>query len=85
MPGTGTRSNVTWYWVSEEIDIRCSMLRPEASAGTTNRSMSASPSPVRASTTSRSAAAANGTCALAPSSTKLLPSARAASCTPRGL
>ena len=33
VPDTATRSNVTRYWVSEEIDIRCSMLRPEASAG----------------------------------------------------
>ena len=85
MPDTGTRSNVTRYWVSEEIDIRCSMLRPEASAGTMNRSMSASPLPVRASTMSRSAAAANGTCAFEPSSTKPSLPARAASCTPRGL
>ena len=82
---TVTPSKVARYWVSDEIDIRCSVVRPPASEGTANRSMSVSPFPVRASTTSRSAAAANCTWILAPSSTNPSPLDRAVSCTPRGL
>ena len=77
-------SKVARYWVSDETDIRCSRPRPGAPASTTNKSMWSSPPPVRASTTNRSAAAANCTWSFEPSSTKPSPSERAASCTPRG-
>ena len=80
-----TASNETSYWVSEAMEYCWRKVTPTAVGSTRKRSIASSSSPVRASTTSRSAAAAKVTWRFRPLSRKPpAPSGSARTWTPRG-
>ena len=68
--GTRTPSSSTWYWVSDAIGQLLGERDPVGLRVDEEQVDVGSASPVRASTSSRSAAAANGTCHLVPVSAK---------------